>query len=112
MTGPNPIVRGDIVEVVGAGGTWRPVIGPETLALLQTIDLEDDSRERVQQESLSILARCTPPTSIVPAQTGIVIGHIQSGKTMSFTAVAALARDNGFRLVIVITGTSVPLFRQ
>jgi len=31
---------------------------------------------------------------------------------MSFTAVAALARDNDYRLIIIITGTSVPLFEQ
>ncbi len=31
---------------------------------------------------------------------------------MSFTTVAALARDNGYRLVIVITGTTVPLLNQ
>ena len=40
------------------------------------------------------------------------MGHIQSGKTRSFTTVITLARDNGYRLVVVITGMSKPLNRQ
>ncbi|MBU1692505.1 MAG: Z1 domain-containing protein [Verrucomicrobia bacterium] len=40
------------------------------------------------------------------------MGYIQSGKTLSFTTVAALARDNSYPLVIVIAGTSVPLSGQ
>ena len=36
----------------------------------------------------------------------------QSGKTTSFTTVAALARDNGYRLIIVITGITNNLFKQ
>jgi hypothetical protein len=41
-----------------------------------------------------------------------VLGQVQSGKTLSFTAVAAVARDNGYRLVIVITGTTTTLLDQ
>ncbi|MGO9085942.1 MAG: Z1 domain-containing protein [Candidatus Sulfotelmatobacter sp.] len=91
---------------------WYPVLGPEIMELLRSMDFEDESRERVQEETVSILAKCGSPKLATSSETGIVIGLIQSGKTMSFTAVTALARDNGFRLVIVITGTSVPLFNQ
>jgi hypothetical protein len=34
------------------------------------------------------------------------VGYVQSGKTLSFTTVASLARDNGFGLVIVLAGTT------
>jgi hypothetical protein len=44
--------------------------------------------------------------------TGLVIGYVQSGKTLSFTAVMALARDNGFQLIIVIAGSSAQLSDQ
>ena len=44
--------------------------------------------------------------------TGLVLGQVQSGKTLSFTAVAAMARDNGYRVVIVITGTTTTLLDQ
>ena len=59
-----------------------------------------------------MLARCVPPASGSGAETGLVVGYVQSGKTMSFTTVAALARDNGYQMVIVITGISVPLLDQ
>jgi hypothetical protein len=42
----------------------------------------------------------------------LVVGNVQSGKTMSFTTVIGLARDNGFPLVIVIAGTKVNLLNQ
>lgn len=32
--------------------------------------------------------------------TGLVVGYVQSGKTLSFTTVIGLARDNGFPLII------------
>jgi len=41
-----------------------------------------------------------------------VLGYVQSGKTLSFTAVAALARDNGYPMVIVITGIATTLLGQ
>jgi hypothetical protein len=44
--------------------------------------------------------------------TGLVLGYVQSGKTLSFTCLTALASDNRFPLVIVITGTSRLLFQQ
>jgi hypothetical protein len=48
----------------------------------------------------------------VARETGLVIGYVQSGKTMSFTTVAALARDNAYAVVVLIAGTSLPLLRQ
>lgn len=36
---------------------------------------------------------------------GLVVGHVQSGKTANFTGVIAKAIDAGYRLVIVLTGT-------
>lgn len=59
----------------------------------------------VLQEAQRILGRCLPPTEIDGRETGLVVGYVQSGKTMSFETVIALARDNGFGLVIVLAGT-------
>lgn len=36
---------------------------------------------------------------------GLVVGHVQSGKTANFTGVIAKAIDAGYKLVIVLTGT-------
>jgi len=66
-----------------------------------------------ESDCVHILSRCSPPqTPAFDPRTGLVLGQVQSGKTMSFTGVSTLARDNGFRLVIVITGISVQLLDQ
>jgi hypothetical protein len=59
----------------------------------------------VLQEAQRILGRCLPPTDPDGRETGLVVGYVQSGKTMSFETVIALARDNGYGLVIVLAGT-------
>ena len=37
---------------------------------------------------------------------GLVVGYVQSGKTANFTGVVAKAVDAGYRLIIVLTGTT------
>lgn len=57
------------------------------------------------QEAQRILGRCLPPTEEAGRETGLVVGYVQSGKTMSFETVISLARDNGYGLVVVLAGT-------
>ncbi len=64
-----------------------------------------DGVNSVLQEAQRILGRCLPPTDPVGRETGLVVGYVQSGKTMSFETVISLARDNGYGLVIVLAGT-------
>lgn len=59
-----------------------------------------------------ILGRCHPPESPPGNRTGLVVGYVQSGKTMSFETVIALARDNGYGLVILLAGTKNILLDQ
>lgn len=61
--------------------------------------------DSVLQEAQRILGRCLPPTDPVGRETGLVVGYVQSGKTLSFETVISLARDNGYGLVIVLAGT-------
>ncbi|MBI6743518.1 Z1 domain-containing protein [Pseudomonas syringae] len=61
--------------------------------------------DSVLQEAQRILGRCLPPYEPSGQETGLVVGYVQSGKTMSFETVIALARDNGYGLVIVLAGT-------
>ncbi len=94
------------------GSLWVPLRGAELNALLQHLSLDHDSKERLASEAANILGKCIPPQSATDPTTGLVLGYVQSGKTLSFTAVAALARDNGFPMVIVITGIATNLFGQ
>ncbi|WP_030885325.1 Z1 domain-containing protein [Streptomyces sp. NRRL F-5053] len=43
---------------------------------------------------------------------GLVVGHVQSGKTTSFTSVMAKAADRGYKLFIVLSGIHNGLRRQ
>lgn len=43
---------------------------------------------------------------------GLVVGHVQSGKTTNFTAVIAKAADVGYRLIVVLSGIHNGLRRQ
>jgi len=97
------------------GQTWTPSIGTEILGFrehLEQLEIPQSDRDTVLNEALSVLSRCVPPANNAGRDTGLIIGYVQSGKTMSFTAVAALARDNGYRLIIIITGVTRNLFHQ
>ncbi|MGA7500014.1 MAG: Z1 domain-containing protein [Isosphaeraceae bacterium] len=101
-----------IVEILPDGQNnppgWDPQSGPET----DLLDLPPGARDQIVDEARRILRRCVDPHGPPQSQTGLAMGYVQSGKTTSFTTVTALARDNGYRLVIVIAGTTKPLFFQ
>ncbi len=90
---------------------WTPVSG-EQIQLLLSHSVPAAGRLAVEQSAIAILGRAIPPWRDSGRETGLVVGYIQSGKTMSFEAVSALARDNGFQVVIVIAGTANPLLDQ
>lgn len=106
----------EIAQVIEAalppGARWSPAAGPETLALREHLRLDDVSANRVEREAVGVLSRCLPPGNEPERVTGLVVGYVQSGKTLSFTTVAALARDCDYQLVIVITGISTTLLDQ
>lgn len=52
-----------------------------------------------------VVSRLSDPATETPYQAkGLVVGHVQSGKTAHFTGVLAKAIDSGYRLVIVLAG--------
>lgn len=90
---------------------WSPAVGPETLRLLEASELDEDGEQIVRTQSVDVLARCAGPTSD-ESRTGLVVGYVQSGKTLSFTTVISLARDNGFPLIVLLAGTKQNLHDQ
>jgi hypothetical protein len=92
---------------------WKPVIGEQAIWLMERqTKLSEEARERTVQSAAAILSRGQDPAKSVGSRTGIVVGYVQSGKTLSFTTIVALARDNNIPLIIVVAGTSEPLFHQ
>ncbi|WP_406077242.1 Z1 domain-containing protein [Micromonospora sp. NBC_00858] len=60
-----------------------------------------------------VVRRLSDPTRPVAYQAkGLVVGYVQSGKTANFTGVVAKAVDAGYRLVVVLTGTTNMLRAQ
>jgi hypothetical protein len=54
-----------------------------------------------------VVERLTDPTQVKAYKAkGLVVGYVQSGKTANFTGVLAKAIDAGYRLIIVLTGTT------
>lgn len=66
----------------------------------------------VRQSALRIASRCAPFGGPDDIKTGLVVGYVQSGKTLSMASVASAASDNGCRLVIVLAGTKRNLLTQ
>ncbi len=98
-------------------GSWNPVVGDHTQQLEQhlrqaKVVVEHEEFRRVREEARRILAQCLPPGQESASRTGLVVGYVQSGKTVSMTAVATLARDNGIRLLIAFSGTTKNLFNE
>lgn len=90
---------------------WRVVVGQEMLDFLAS-SVPTPARDNISEAALTIIGKGLPATQAVGQETGLVVGYVQSGKTMSFEAVVALARDNGFPIVIVVTGSSRLLLGQ
>lgn len=67
----------------------------------------------VVRSAKRILQECPAPYSNCKCSvTGLALGKVQSGKTLSYTALIALAIDNGYRITVVLAGTKNPLLEQ
>lgn len=102
----------DEVRSAGEVSNWMPKAGTEISNLLEKKLGDEHTRRAAEASAIAILSRAVPPGSPKGSETGLVVGYVQSGKTLSLTSVAALARDNGYQIVIVVTGTSIQLFQQ
>ena len=74
-------------------------------------DKEEDITP-IEESSLKILKRLKKKTEGTGPVRGMVVGHVQSGKTASIAGLSAMAADHGWNLVIVLSGTLENLRRQ
>ena len=88
------------------------VVGERTQAFIDSqIKLDNEGKINVVSEAQNILSHCIPPGTN-RAITNIAVGYIQSGKTLSYTTLSALAADNGYRIIIYLTGVTTSLNNQ
>ncbi|CCH34620.1 Z1 domain-containing protein [Actinosynnema sp. NPDC047251] len=72
-----------------------------------------DAIANLDTATTRVVERLIDPSRAKAGQTkGLVVGYVQSGKTANFTGVIAKAIDAGYRLVIVMTGTTNLLREQ
>ncbi|MFI9836315.1 Z1 domain-containing protein [Nonomuraea sp. NPDC051941] len=74
--------------------------------------LSGEALEKLDQSTSKIIANTHSPDTSEYLTKGLVVGYVQSGKTTSFTGVAAKAADIGYKLVIVLSGIHNGLRRQ
>lgn len=75
--------------------------------------LNDREAVNLRDETVDILNHCNPHNALTNSETThLVVGYVQSGKTMSFTGLTALAKDNGYRVVVYLAGTKKNLLNQ
>lgn len=94
---------------------WGVTIDGEEIRNLQDRklgDVSEDEWENIRDTAASLLSQCPNPTATGGRVTGLALGKIQSGKTLSYTTLTALAVDNGYRITIVLAGTKNPLLEQ
>lgn len=107
-----------VIRGVGAAKPWY--MGPDAIHLfwpalkahLAQSGWSDEDITELDISSNTVLASCQSPWETSSDGRGLVIGHVQSGKTTHFTAVAAKAADAGFRLIIVLSGVTKSLRQQ
>ncbi len=87
------------------------IVGEHTIKLVDTLPVDDKAKGIVIDEAMDILSHCVPPGRHDDI-TNIAVGYVQSGKTMSFTVLSALAADNGYRIIVYLTGTKTNLQNQ
>jgi len=106
----------ETIEVTGAqnanNAKWQPYQGEEIDSLIRYKGFPDAVGNKIIDETFRIMEMCGNPNTATNVDTGLVIGYVQSGKTLSFTSLTALANDNQYKLIIIIAGTSIPLSDQ
>jgi hypothetical protein len=88
---------------------WRRI--SDFLAAVRNIS--PGSLASLDAATTTIVERLADPANILPkGARGLVVGYVQSGKTTNFTGVIAKAIDAGYRLIIVLSGTTNLLRNQ
>ncbi|MBP1206096.1 hypothetical protein JOD97_004158 [Duganella sp. 1411] len=106
--------------VVGAGETEPEIQVPTEMhsswqlykSHLLAQHWKDKAVASIETSSLKILRHLRKNTQGQPAVRGLVVGHVQSGKTASMAGLMAMAADHGWNMFIVLSGTLENLRKQ
>jgi hypothetical protein len=99
-------------QVLKPGVKWLPFQRDQTSGVVRRSGVDELAQTKLIQSAAEILGSGMDPKKGPSTATGLVVGYVQSGKTLSFTTVIGLARDNGFPLVILVAGNKDSLLTQ
>jgi hypothetical protein len=99
-------------QVLKPGVKWLPFQREQTTGVASRSGIDEAEQVKLIRSAAEILGSGINPKNGPAKATGLVVGYVQSGKTLSFTTVIALARDNGFPLVIVVASNKTNLLTQ
>lgn len=70
--------------------------------------------DNIESSCERILARCANPKTTAPSERkrGLVVGDVQSGKTANYLGLINMAYDYGYRIVVLLAGTTNSLREQ
>lgn len=80
--------------------------------LLKEKSWHPDDVEKIEESSSEVVSLLNNPKENLFTCRGLVIGHVQSGKTANMTAVMAKAVDAGYNTIIVLAGLTNKLRQQ
>lgn len=63
----------------------------------------DDAKDQIIKEAEKVLSLCADPESNEKTR-GLVMGDVQSGKTSNYMALANLACDYGYKIILILAG--------
>jgi Z1 domain-containing protein len=69
-----------------------------------TRKIGEESAAKIDRASSKVVAMLDHPATPAFSSKGLVVGHVQSGKTSNYTAVICKAADRGYRMFIVLSG--------
>jgi Z1 domain len=99
-------------QVLKPGVKWLPFQKEQATGVLKRSGIDENGQLLLVRSAAEILGSGVDPKIGASKATGLVVGYVQSGKTLSFTTVIGLARDNGFPLIIVVAGNKSNLLTQ
>lgn len=72
----------------------------------------DEDLKEIDRSSSRVVSLLPSPLSDKAQGRGLVLGYVQSGKTTNFMSVAAKCADEGYRLIVILSGVTNNLRNQ
>ena len=103
------LVAWDVASSLSSSTYWRSLESYWT----KKSSLSDSVIRAIDKDTNEILGWCgNPAVSLDWGRRGLVMGHVQSGKTTNFSALVNKAFDVGYQHVVVLAGLTNSLRRQ